>query len=95
MTCNDERELKLRKLVTKDWVHVSPGLVLECEGRGGGHSKCIFFFGGLLFGGSNAEKWGDHQNKTFFLNNSVKALIPFKKEHQFLLKLHVPLEGEV
>ena len=37
------------------------------------------------------EKWGDHQNKKFFGNNSVEALIPFNEGHQDLLKLHVLL----
>ena len=35
-------------------------------------------------------KWGDHQKKIFFINNSVEAVIPFKENHQGLLKLHVP-----
>ena len=43
-------------------------------------------------GGLNAEKWGDDQNKKFFVNNSVEALILFKEGHQGLLKLCVPLE---
>ena len=30
---------------------------------------------GLLLGDSNAEKWGDHQKKKFFINNSVDAVI--------------------
>ena len=34
--------------------------------------------GGFLLGGSNKKKWGDHRNKKFFINKSVKALIPFK-----------------
>ena len=37
------------------------------------------------------EKWGDHQNKNFFGNNSFEALIPFNEGHQDLLKLHVLL----
>ena len=36
----------------------------------------------------------EHQNKKFFLNNFVEALIPFKEEHQGLLKLHLPLGWE-
>ena len=27
--------------------------------------------GGFLVGGSNAEKWGDHRKKNFFINNSM------------------------
>ena len=37
-----------------------------------------YFLGGLLLGSSNAEKWGDHKNKKFFINNSVKVVISFK-----------------
>ena len=44
----------------------------------GGCCNWIYFFGGLLLGGANAEKWGDHQKRKFFLNNSVEALISFK-----------------
>ena len=33
-------------------------------------------------------------SKKFFINNSVKDLIPFNEEHQGLLKLHVPLGWE-
>ena len=29
----------------------------------------------MLLGGSNAEKWGDHQKKKFFINNSVEVVI--------------------
>ena len=35
-------------------------------------------FGGLLLGGSNAEKWGDHKKKKFYINNSVEVVISFK-----------------
>ena len=27
------------------------------------------------------KKWGDNQKKRFFINNSVEAVILFKKEH--------------
>ena len=37
------------------------------------------------------KKWGDHQNTKLFINKSVRALILFKKQHQGLLKLHIPL----
>ena len=43
-------------------------------------------------GGSIANKWTDHRQKKFYLNNTVEDLIPFKEEHQGLLKLHVPLQ---
>ena len=33
---------------------------------------------GILLGGSNAEKWGDHKKKKFFINNSVESVISFK-----------------
>ena len=33
-------------------------------------------------GGSNAQKWGDHERKKFFINNSVEGLIPSKEKHQ-------------
>ena len=36
---------------------------------------------GFVLGGSNAEKWDDHQKKKFFISNSVEALIQFKEEH--------------
>ena len=39
------------------------------------------------------KKWGDHQNTKLFINKSVRALILFKKQHQGLLKLHIPLRG--
>ena len=45
---------------------------------------------GLLLGDSNAENWGDHQKKKFFMCSSVETLILFKEG---LLKLHVPFEG--
>ena len=40
------------------------------------------------------EEWGAHHKKKFFIDNSIKALILFKEEHQGLSKLHVSLEGE-
>ena len=48
-------------------------------------------FGELLLGASNAKKWDDYGKKKFFINNSVEDLIPFKEEHEVLLKLYVPL----
>ena len=47
-----------------------------------------------MWGGSNEKKWGDHQKKKFFVNNSVEAVIPFKEKHQGLLKLRTIGEGE-
>ena len=37
------------------------------------------------------EKRGDYQEKKFFIDNTVQALIPFKERHRGLLKLHVRL----
>ena len=41
-------------------------LIFFWGGGGGG--------GGLMLGDSNAEKWGDHQNKKFFIDNFVKSI---------------------
>ena len=54
----------------------------------GGRWNWIYFLEWLLLGGSNAEKWGDHQNKKFFLYNSVEVVISLMEKHQGLLKLH-------
>ena len=56
----------------------------------GGRWNWIYIFGGLLLGGSNAEKWGDHQKKKFFINR-LKPKFCLWREHEGLLKLHVPL----
>ena len=40
--------------------------------------KLDILFGRLFLGGSNAEKWGDHKKKKFFINNSVEVVISFK-----------------
>ena len=53
-----------------------------------------FLEGGLLLGGSNAEKWGDHQKKKFLISNFVEALIQFKEKNKGSLKLHVLLGRE-
>ena len=37
------------------------------------------------------EKWGDDQEKKFFIDDTAQALIPFKERHKSLLKLHVQL----
>ena len=71
--------MKLRKLFTKDWVHDSPGRV--SGGGGKVWEACeigYIIFGGLLLGGSNAERWSDHKKKKFFINNSVEVKISFK-----------------
>ena len=60
-------------------------------GGGGGRRNCICLFGEMCSGGgSDAEKRSNHQNKRFFMNNSVEALIPFNEGYQSLLKVHVP-----
>ena len=43
------------------------------------------------------EKWGDLQQKKIFIDNAVKALIPFKNSERdrSLLKLHLHLEEGV
>ena len=46
----------------------------------GGQRNYIYFLGGLLLRDSNTGKWGDHQKKKFFINNSVEAVILFKVE---------------
>ena len=58
--------------------------------------RCIwvYFFGGLLLGGSNAEKRGDHKNKKFFINNSVEVSISLKYKHQSLLKYVLALSTQ-
>ena len=38
------------------------------------------------------EKWGDDQEKKFFIDDTAQTLIPFKERHKSLLKLHVRLE---
>ena len=61
------------KLVIKDWVHVSPGLV---SGNGGEWwaTEMACTLEGFLLGVSIAEKWGDHRKKNFFINNFVGPL---------------------
>ena len=82
--------MQLRKLVTNDWGHVSPGLFLKNRAGWG-----TVDLGRLWLGSSNAEKWSNHQNKKFCINNSVKALIMFNEGHQGLLKLCMHLKWRV
>ena len=63
------------------------------EGGWGAVEIAWVFLGGFLLGSSNTKKQGDHWNKKFFINKSVKALISLKEGHQGLLKLYVPLRG--
>ena len=44
--------MKLRKFVTKDWVHVSPGLVLGVEGKRRRPMKLDILFIGIVVGRS-------------------------------------------
>ena len=37
------------------------------------------------------KKWGGNQKKRFFVNNSVEAVILFKKEHQWACEIVVGL----
>ena len=48
--------MKLRKLVTKDWVHVSPRIISRDGEKVWEAVETGYIFGGLLLGGSNVEK---------------------------------------
>ena len=51
------------------------------QGKGGKCGRLMeldILFGGLLLGGSNAKKWGDHKKKKFFINKSVEVVVSFK-----------------
>ena len=61
--------LKLRKLVINDWVYVFPRVVLGDGRRVVGLWNDMYLFGGFLLRGSNAENWGDHRKKNFFINS--------------------------
>ena len=45
----------------------------------------------IVDGRFKCEKWADHQKKKLFINNAVETLIPFKEDHQGLMRLHVYL----
>ena len=61
----------MRKLVIKDWVHVSPGAFFGgMEGVWWVVEMKCTCLEGFLLGGSNAEKWCNHQKKNFFIDNS-------------------------
>ena len=64
--------------------------LLQGKGQGSGTVRIAALFLGLLLRG-NVEKRGNHQEKKFFIDNAVQALIPFKEKHRGLLKLHVQL----
>ena len=72
---------------------MSAGLVSEDGGGWWAIQMACTCLGGFLFGGSNTERWGDHQKMNFFINNFVEALILLKDRHQSLLNLHVYILG--
>ena len=58
---------------------MSPGLVSGGGGKGEGGGRGVIeiactFLEELLLGGSDAKKWGDHQKKKFFINNSLISI---------------------
>ena len=55
------------------------------------HKNCIYLFWRIVDGRFKCEKWADHQKKKLFINNAVETLIPFKEDHQGLMRLHVYL----
>ena len=61
---------------------MSPGLVSQEGDVGGTVELHVPFDGRFLLGSSKMKKWGDNQNKRFFINNSVEAVILFKNERQ-------------
>ena len=60
----------------------------------GGRCIWVYFLGGLLLRGSNAEKWGDHKKKKFFINKSIEVVISLKYKHQGLLKYVLALSTQ-
>ena len=56
--------------------------LLQEKGKGGAPCECHVLFLGLLFGVANVEKWGDNQEKKFFMDNTVCTLIPFKERQR-------------
>ena len=52
----------------------------------------MYFCWELLLGGSNAEKWGDHQKKKFFKNNSLKS-IKFKEDYDIIFVPKITQNG--
>ena len=71
--------MKLRKLVTKDWVHVSPELI---SGGGGKYWETdqigCTFLGDCCWEVQMWKNGGDHKKEKFFKNDSVEAVISFK-----------------
>ena len=69
LNCSYWGGLKLRKLVINDWVHVFPRVVSGDGVRVVGRWNDMYLFAGFLLGASNAENWGDHRKKNFFINS--------------------------
>ena len=84
----------LRKLVTNNWVYVSPGLILGDGRRVGSCWNCMSLFWWFLLGGSIYEKHGViiEVKNSFFLSLLFNSLI-LSQILQGLLKLHIPLRG--
>ena len=90
LTCGDQQILLmviwlvLTRVETEEIKYEKLGSYFSCTCfRGWGKSvgdrwNWIYFFGGLLLGGSNAEKWGVHKTKKFFINDSIEVVISFK-----------------
>ena len=79
--------MKLRKLVTNAGFICLLDL-FQGKGEGGAALELHVLYLVLLLGGANVEKWGDHQEEKFFIDNAVQALIPFQEGHRALLKFY-------
>ena len=65
--------MKLRKLVTKGRVHVSPGLVSGGGGKVWEVDKIGYtFLGDCCWEVQMRKNGGDHKKKKFFINNSIE-----------------------
>ena len=71
--------MKLRKLVTKDWVHVSPGLVSGGAGEGGVW-ECVEI-GYNFFGECCCEVQMRKNGVTNIPGNVVKQILIHKLQH--------------
>ena len=65
LNCSYWGGLKLRKLAINDWIYVFPRVIWRDVGRVMRHWNDMDLFGEFLLGGSNAEKWVEHQKKSF------------------------------
>ena len=83
---SDWQRLKLRQLVSNNWVHVLLDLFLGGWGEGGGGiGNAYTFFGGIVVGRFKCKKIG-WPSKEEIISNSTETLIQFKEEHLGLLK---------